>query len=309
MRPSFKWNGKLMVFAKRIAASVFFFITFIYISILMSYSPTLFSVDVINNRIKLIGPNKEVVGFINEKFLSLLRINLGTTYDSKVLGEIVIPYIIKSIELLLLGILLGFILGILKGIADSRRDGRDRSYRLLWSIIPLSLPDILMIAILQYIAIWLGKHGIPLLRVAGTGSISHMILPVVALALPCACYIARITAVAIEECYQDDYVKIARGKGCSSQRILWNHVMRNAMGTILKGLSNITAMIICNMLIVEYLFSYPGLTMLLVKMHKNMDKSSFISIIVIWGVVYFSLDIVFQLASLAINKNQVEEAA
>ncbi|MGB7606094.1 MAG: ABC transporter permease [Lutisporaceae bacterium] len=291
---------------KKIISSVIIFITFIYITILISSSNMLFSIYVINNRIKLSGPTKETLSNINQKFISLLKFNLGIAYDNRQLSEIIMPYVIKSIELMIIGVLLGLIIGVLKGIIDSRRNNKDTSFKLLLSIIPLSLPDILIIAILQYFAIWLSKHGIKVLKVAGSGSVYHLILPVVALALPCACYIARITAMSIEECYKNEYVKIALGKGCSPRRILWNHVMRNVIGVIFKSLSNITAMIICNLIIVEYLFSYSGLTKLLIEMNKNRDMNSIMSIIVVIGIVYFVLDILFNSLRLFINGRQKE---
>ncbi len=293
---------------KRIISSVIIFITFIYITVFISFSRNAFFVDVINNSIKFFVPSKQVMSNVNQKFISLLKCDWGITYNDKQLSEIIMPYVIKSMELLLLGILFGLIIGVLKGIIDSRRNNKDTSFKLLLSIIPLSLPDVLIIAILQYFAIWLSKHGIKVLKVAGSGSVYHLILPVVALALPCACYIARITAMSIEECYKNEYVKIALGKGCSSRRILWNHVMRNVVGVIFKSLSNITAMIICNLIIVEYLFSYSGLTKLLIDMRKNRDYNSFTYIIVVIGIVYFVLDILFHSLRLFTNGQQKEEA-
>lgn len=300
-------NKRLRAIIKRAIAYVFIFLTFIYTTIFINFAINTFYIDVVNNKIKLFGPNKEIIRNINQKFISILKCDLGITYNDKHLSEVIMPYVIKSLELLVLAILLGLILGVLKGIIDSRRNGRDTSFKLLFSIIPLSLPDILIIAILQSIAIWLSKHGIKVIKVAGTGGVSHLILPLIVLALPCACYIARITAVSIDECYKNEYVKIALGKGCSAKRILWNHVMRNVVGMVFEGLSNITTMIICNLIIVEYLFSYSGLTKLLINMNKNRDYSSFTNIIIVIGIVYFVLDIIFHTFRLFMNRHPKEE--
>lgn len=302
-------SNRLIVIIKKIMASLFIFVTFIYIILFISFARNTFYFDVVDSKIKFFGPTKEVISMINQRFLNLLKFDFGITYKEKLLSEIIMPYFIKSMELLILGVLLGLALGILKGILDSRRNGKDTSFKLLFSIIPLSLPDVLIIALLQYAAIWLSKHGIKVIKVAGSGDIRYVILPVIALALPCACYIARITAMSIEECYKSEYVKIALGKGCSSIRILWNHVMRNAVGMIFEGLSNITAMIICNLIIVEYLFSYSGLTKLLIDMNKNRDYNSFTNIIIVIGVIYFILDILFHILKLLINRQRKEETA
>ena len=85
------------------------------------------------------------------------------------------------------------------------------------------------------------------------------------------------------------------GKGCSSRRILWNHVIRNAFGIIFESLSNITALIISNMMIVEYMFSFPGITSLLMNSYKSSDKNITIVTIIMIGIIYFTLDTMFQI--------------
>jgi ABC-type dipeptide/oligopeptide/nickel transport system permease component len=151
------------------------------------------------------------------------------------------------------------------------------------------------VAMLQSFAIWLIQHGIKVLKVAGSGTWQHEVLPIIALSILPACYIARVTSMSIESCYEKEYVKAALGKGCSSRRILWNHVMRNAFGIVFESLSNITALIISNMIIVEFMFSFPGITSLLMNSYSSGDKNITIVTILIIGFIYFTLDAIFQL--------------
>jgi ABC-type dipeptide/oligopeptide/nickel transport system permease component len=161
---------------------------------------------------------------------------------------------------------------------------------------------------LQAFAIWLIQHGIRIFKVAGAGTWQHEILPIVALSVLPACYIARVTAMSIEGCYDKEYVKAALGKGCSNRRILWNHVMRNAVGIIFESLSNITAMIISNMMIVEYMFSYPGITTMLMNSYRNNDNNTTIATIIVIGIIYFILDAMFQFMKTIAFKPLKEDA-
>ncbi|MGI5997834.1 MAG: ABC transporter permease subunit [Lutispora sp.] len=175
-------------------------------------------------------------------------------------------------------------------------------------MIPISIPDVLIAAIMQSFAIWLNKKDIYMFRVAGTGTLAHSFLPIIALSILPAFYIARITSLAVNDCYKKAYVLTALGKGCSSARILWNHVMRNAIRGIVEGLPSITSIIISNTLIVEYMFSYPGLTTSLMNHITMGDGRSSAIIIVFIGSFYFILNGLFHVVSAVVNKSNRREA-
>jgi ABC-type dipeptide/oligopeptide/nickel transport system permease component len=175
-------------------------------------------------------------------------------------------------------------------------------------VIPISIPDVLIAAIMQSFAIWLNKKDIYMFRVAGTGTLAHSFLPIIALSILPAFYIARITSLAVNDCYKKAYVLTALGKGCSSARILWNHVMRNAIRGIVEGLPSITSIIISNTLIVEYMFSYPGLTTSLMNHITMGDGRSSAIIIVFIGSFYFILNGLFHVVSAVVNKSNRREA-
>jgi ABC-type dipeptide/oligopeptide/nickel transport system permease component len=159
------------------------------------------------------------------------------------------------------------------------------------------------------IAIWLTKHGIKVVKVAGSGSVNHMILPVIALAILPACYIARVAAMSIENCYKMEYVKTALGKGCSKSRILWNHVMRNAARIVVESFTDITSIIIYNMIMVEYLFAYPGITTFLMKSVAEHDTNAITVSVVLFGLIYLLLTILFKIIKFTTLRYDMEETA
>ncbi|MDF2893156.1 MAG: binding-protein-dependent transport system inner rane component, partial [Clostridia bacterium] len=275
--------------------SILIFCIFIYVTVFICTIPSSYTVKKIDGKWTATYPIKNVLKSVNNRVTSLVQGDVKATANGKNLFDLTKTALKRSMKLLMGGLLIAVILGIFKGIFDSRRGkSRDSSLKILLTIIPISLPDVLIVAMLQAFAIWLIQHGIRIFKVAGAGTWQHEILPIVALSILPACYIARVTAMSIEGCYDKEYVKAALGKGCSSRRILWNHVMRNAVGIIFESLSNITAMIISNMMIVEYMFSYPGITSMLMNSYRNNDSNTTIATILVIGIIYFILDALFQ---------------
>ncbi|HYE10464.1 MAG TPA: ABC transporter permease [Patescibacteria group bacterium] len=294
---------------KRILASILIFCIFIYITVFICTIPRSYTVKKIDGKWTASYPIKNVLKSVNNRVTSLVQGDFKVTANGKDLIQLMKTALKRSMKLLMGGLLIAIILGIFKGIFDSRRGkSRDSSLKILLTIIPISLPDVLIVAMLQAFAIWLIQHGIRIFKVAGAGTWQHEILPIVALSVLPACYIARVTAMSIEGCYDKEYVKAALGKGCSNRRILWNHVMRNAVGIIFESLSNITAMIISNMMIVEYMFSYPGITTMLMNSYRNNDNNTTIATIIVIGIIYFILDAMFQFMKTVAFKPLKEDA-
>lgn len=289
-------NPLVFSISKRILASILIFCIFIYATVFIVSIPSDYTVRKVDGKWTATYPTNTIIKIVNNKITSLAEGDYKVTSNGKDLIELVKVALKRSMKILAGGLIIAVIFGIFKGIIDSRRGkSRDSSLKILLTIIPISLPDVLIVAMLQALAIWLIQHGIRIFKVAGAGSWHHEILPIVALSILPACYIARVTAMSIESCYDKEYVKAAIGKGCSSRRILWNHVMRNAIGIIFESLSNITAMIITNMMIVEYMFSYPGITSMLMNSYRNYDRNTTIVTIIVIGIIYFLLDALFQI--------------
>jgi oligopeptide transport system permease protein len=302
-------NPLIYNIAKKSLATLLIFSIFIYATVFISVFPSNYTVKKIDGKWTATYPIKNIMKGVNNKVISLAKGDYKVTAQGKDLIGLVKIALKKSMKILIGGLIISVVFGIFKGIIDSRRGrSRDSSLKILLTIIPISLPDVLIVAILQAFAIWLIQHGIFIFKVAGAGTWHHEVLPIVALSILPACYIARVTAMSIESCYDKEYVKAAIGKGCSSRRILWNHVMRNAIGIIFESLSNITAMIITNMMIVEYMFSYPGITSMLMNAYRNFDRNTTIVTIIVIGILYFVLDALFQIMKKVTFKPLSEDA-
>jgi len=289
--------NRILFASKKVLLSVLIFSVFVYITVFLCSIPRSYTISIEDGKVTPSHIGVFIIKDTNEKFVSLLKLDLGRSgRDGRSLNYLVTDSMKNSIVLLSGGMVLALFFGIFKGIIDSKRGSEsESSLPVLGTIIPISLPDILIIALLQRLAIFLNSHGIQIFRIGGSGTINHMLLPVIALSILPGCYIARITSMSIDNCYLKDFINVAAGKGCSGYRILWNHVMRNVIPSIIDSLPTITSIIIGNLLMVENVFSYPGLTKTLVSFFGENERDGIIASIILVGVIYFMLETIFKI--------------
>jgi ABC-type dipeptide/oligopeptide/nickel transport system permease component len=93
--------------------------------------------------------------------------------------------------------------------------------------------------------------------------VSSLVFPLFTLSLIPLAHVARLTATAMNTVYDRDYIRTARSKGLPEMVVVYKHALRNALVQILDAMPGVIAIMMSNLLIVEYLFNYPGLTTLL----------------------------------------------
>lgn len=103
------------------------------------------------------------------------------------------------------------------------------------------------------------------------GALSTLILPALTIAIPQIAVNFRYVRTAILEQMQLDYVRTIRSKGMSEQNVMYKHVLKNAMIPILTVFGLIMAEVVAGTIIVEQVFSLPGVGQLLITAISNRD--------------------------------------
>ena len=103
------------------------------------------------------------------------------------------------------------------------------------------------------------------LPVGGAGSLAHLVLPAVTLALPSVAMVARMTRSAVLDVLGEDYVRTARAKGLAETAVLTRHALRNALIPILTLLGLQSGQLMGGAVLTETVFAWPGLGRLMVK--------------------------------------------
>lgn len=95
---------------------------------------------------------------------------------------------------------------------------------------------------------------------SGLGAaLKSLVLPAVALALPQAGVLTRVTRSAVLEVLNEDYVRTARAKGLPQRVALWRHAVPNAMVPVVTVLGLQFTFLVAGAILVENLFNLPGL--------------------------------------------------
>lgn len=188
-----------------------------------------------------------------------VRGDWGRSYQSNrpVLNDIaeVFP---KTVQLAVaaetLSVLVGLSLGVIAAVF--RNSVLDRLLMTV-SVLSLSLPLFWLALILQILfAIYLG-----ILPPSGYGSLfsPYIVLPALTLAIPSSGFLARITRAAMIDVGSADYLRTAYSKGLRRFQVVTRHMLPNAMLPIISIVSTDFTRLLAGILIIEVIFTWPGL--------------------------------------------------
>jgi len=130
---------------------------------------------------------------------------------------------------------------------------------------------------------------------------SHMVMPVLALALPLAAVITRILKEALIEAMVQDYVLLARLKGMSELRLVMQEALRNAVGPVLSLTGVQFTFLIGGTVIVERIFAYPGIGNMAIDAVINRDLPLIQGLVLIFGAIFIVINLAVDLLASALN--------
>lgn len=102
-------------------------------------------------------------------------------------------------------------------------------------------------------------------------SVKHLILPSIALGAAVAAIIARVLRSSLLESLRSDYVRLARAKGASENRVVMKHALRNALIPTITVVGLQVGVLLGGNMIIETVFGWPGLGRLVVDAIFNRD--------------------------------------
>ncbi len=200
----------------------------------------------------------------------LLHGDLGSSLVTgrSVMGELLSRFP-ATLELTISALLLSLVIAIPAGIVSATRRNTpwDYSVRVV-SLLGLSTPNfflgVLLILLFAVTLHWLPSGGY---QPWGAGPLVHLrylILPTVTLGTAMAAIVMRMTRSSMLEVLRQDYVRTARAKGLGERRIAISHALRNALIPVVTVVGIQVGFLLGGAVIVEKIFSWPGLGTLIV---------------------------------------------
>ena len=203
-------------------------------------------------------------------------------YVDRSANEIIADTFPVSLQLGITALLISLVFGISLGVVSSLSP---RSFAdFLTAVISISLvsvPNFVVGAILIYFfSIRLGWFPAAL-----WGRPEHYILPALTLAAGSTAYIARLVRSSMIEASRELYVRTAMAKGLSRIKIIYKHILRNALIPVTTVLGPIFAYLITGSFVVEHIFAIPGMGRFFVFAVSNRDYSVVLAITIVYTII------------------------
>jgi peptide/nickel transport system permease protein len=187
-------------------------------------------------------------------------------------------------------------LSLLMGTAAAIRAGRPSDYVVSYSALVVgSLPEFVVGTVL--IAIFFTSLNVlpPVALVPpGASPLAHptaLVLPLLTLLSVSLAFSARQVRVGMTEVLRQEYVTTARLSGLKERRVLWRYALRNALAPSVQVFAQSLQYLFGGIIIVEALFSYPGIGQLLVQAVNERDVTLVAGITLVIAVVYIAINI------------------
>jgi peptide/nickel transport system permease protein len=236
-----------------------------------------------------LGLNNSLAVQYWEFILNALRFDFGESFR---LGGSAISHVLErlpfTITLAVTAILFAIVISFPLGIQAARKpNGIVDKIISFFSLLGQSLPTFWVGIIL----ILIFSRFLGILPSAGAGSIWNLIMPSFTLCLPFIGMIVRLVRTGILEELRQGYVQTARSKGLKQNFILYIHVLRNALIPVVTVMGLLLGEFIGSAIIIEVVFSWPGIGRLLINSILYRDYAVVQAVIALIAGIYIILNL------------------
>jgi ABC-type dipeptide/oligopeptide/nickel transport system permease component len=134
------------------------------------------------------------------------------------------------------------------------------------------------------------------LPASGTGSWTHYILPAITLASFSIARVARLVRSSMLDVLHRDYIRTARAKGLSDQRVIGGHALRNALIPVVTIIGIEAGQLLSGAIITETIFAWPGLGQLMIQAISNRDFPLLQAAAAVVATIFVATNLIVDLA-------------
>ncbi len=221
--------------------------------------------------------------------------------------ELISQRISISLPLALFAIILAIAIALPCGVVSAARRGRLSDTLIsAGTQIGIAIPNfwfaILLILLFAVHLRWLPSGGFPGWTDGGIGaSLIALLLPAIALALPQAAILTRVTRGAMLEVLQEHYMRTASAKGLSPTVSLWTHGLQNALIPVVTILGLQFSFLLAGTIIIENVFYLPGIGRLLFQAIAQRDIVVVQNLVMLIVATVITINLVVDLAAIGID--------
>jgi oligopeptide transport system permease protein len=241
---------------------------------------------------------------IGEQYLSYLAgvahgdFGPSLKYQDKSVAQIIAAGLPTSLRLGLSALIIGAGLGMTLGVFAALRQNRAEDYvATALAILGVCIPSFVTAPLL--VLVFASELG--WLPTAGLDSLSGYILPVTVLALPQVAIISRLTRASMIEALRAGHIRTARAKGLPERDVVLRHALRGAILPLISYLGPACAGLLTGSLVVERIFSLPGVGKNFVISALQRDYTVVMGVVILYASLIIALNLAADLTLAALD--------
>lgn len=204
------------------------------------------------------------------------------------------PTILLTITSMIWSVIFGLVIGIFSAVWRNRLPDR---IGMTIAVSGISFPAFALgMVLMQIFSVELG-----LLPAIGAGTWKHYILPSITLGAGVAAVMARFTRAAFVEVMKEDYVRTARAKGLSERVVITKHIFKNALIPVVTMMGLQFGFLLGGSIVVETVFAWPGVGMLLVDAVNMRDYPVIQGLILLFSLEFILINLIVDILYGVIN--------
>ena len=251
-----------------------------------------------------LGWDKPLITQYFEFLFNAIQGDFGKSYIQKVsVSELIFERIGPSVFLLtysaILSLIISLPLSYISSIkVNSYSDHIIRSVGLMGFAMPPFWVGILLILIF---GLFLNLFPVSGYGEGFIGHIYHLFLPSLTIALFLSPMLTQSLRASILDNLSSDYVEVAKSKGLSNKRIIFSHVMKNSLIPVVTILAVNLSWLISGAVIIEYVFSIPGLGTLLIRAISYRDYPVIQGLCIVFSIMVVVVNLLADLCYMFLN--------
>ncbi|MFI3206891.1 MAG: ABC transporter permease [Clostridia bacterium] len=217
--------------------------------------------------------------------------------------DMVLPRIGLSFGIGIAAVILGTLIGVMLGIfAALRKNTIWDSLATAFAVLGVSVPSFVFALLLLLLfglqlPAWFNLDSALLpIRYDSSNMIMSLVLPVIALSLSVVANVARFTRSEMISVMASDYIALAEAKGLDRGTVIRKHAIRNTLIPIITILGPIMVNLMTGSMVLEQIFSIPGLGSLLIKSIQSNDYNVVMAVSFLYSVLYVVMMLVIDIS-------------
>lgn len=237
----------------------------------------------------------------------LLQGDLGLSYTYGVpVAGLIADRLAVTLPLAAMAILLSVAVAVPLGVQAARHHNSALDLAIgLFSYVGIAVPafwlGLLLVLIFATTLGWMPAGGFPGWEAGPLAAMKALILPSLALALPQAAVLMRVTRSAVLEVLGEDFVRTARAKGLGEGAAVWRHALPAALVPIITVLGLQSTFLVAGAVLVENVFNLPGLGRLAYQSLSQRDVMVMQDVVLLFAAMVIVMNFLVDLAYLVVD--------